>query len=86
LDHKLEMAAARGASPLHQCGQDHRRGGRNPRDRGRQGTRQGDRDDGVKGVIEMAYDLTHADGTCVLVGVPHEKVSISTLPIISTRC
>jgi S-(hydroxymethyl)glutathione dehydrogenase / alcohol dehydrogenase len=36
---------------------------------------------GVKSVIETAYDLTHADGTCVLVGVPSEKVSIYTLPI-----
>jgi S-(hydroxymethyl)glutathione dehydrogenase/alcohol dehydrogenase len=36
---------------------------------------------GVKSVIEMAYDLTHPDGTCVLVGVPSEKVSIHTLPI-----
>jgi S-(hydroxymethyl)glutathione dehydrogenase / alcohol dehydrogenase len=32
-------------------------------------------------VIELAYDLTHSDGTCVLVGVPSEKVTISTLPI-----
>jgi len=36
---------------------------------------------GLKGVIELAYDLTHPDGTCVLVGVPSEKVSIYTLPI-----
>ncbi len=36
---------------------------------------------GVKAVIELAYDLTHADGTCVLVGVPFEKVTINTLPI-----
>jgi len=36
---------------------------------------------GVKSVIELAYDLTHPDGTCVLVGVPSEKVSIHTLPI-----
>src|SRR5437588_619414 len=36
---------------------------------------------GVKSVIEIAYDLTHPDGTCVLVGVPHEKVTIYTLPI-----
>ena len=36
---------------------------------------------GAKSVIELAYDLTHADGTCVLVGVPNEKVSIYTLPI-----
>ena len=36
---------------------------------------------GVRSVIEMAYDLTHPDGTCVLVGVPSEKVTIYTLPI-----
>ena len=32
-------------------------------------------------MIELAYELTHPDGTCVLVGVPSEKVTISTLPI-----
>jgi S-(hydroxymethyl)glutathione dehydrogenase / alcohol dehydrogenase len=36
---------------------------------------------GVKSMIELAYDITHADGTCVLVGVPSEKVTIYTLPI-----
>jgi S-(hydroxymethyl)glutathione dehydrogenase / alcohol dehydrogenase len=36
---------------------------------------------GAKSVIELAYNLTHADGTCVLVGVPNEKVTIYTLPI-----
>jgi S-(hydroxymethyl)glutathione dehydrogenase/alcohol dehydrogenase len=36
---------------------------------------------GVKSVIEFAYEITHADGTCVLVGVPDEKVTIYTLPI-----
>jgi S-(hydroxymethyl)glutathione dehydrogenase/alcohol dehydrogenase len=36
---------------------------------------------GARAVIELAYNLTHADGTCVLVGVPNEKVSIYTLPI-----
>jgi S-(hydroxymethyl)glutathione dehydrogenase/alcohol dehydrogenase len=36
---------------------------------------------GAKTVIELAYDLTHPDGTCVLVGVPSEKVTIYTLPI-----
>ena len=36
---------------------------------------------GAKSVIEHAYELTHPDGTCVLVGVPSEKVSIYTLPI-----
>lgn len=36
---------------------------------------------GAKAVIELAYDLTHPDGACVLVGVPSEKVTIYTLPI-----
>jgi S-(hydroxymethyl)glutathione dehydrogenase/alcohol dehydrogenase len=36
---------------------------------------------GVKSVIELAYNITHPDGTCVLVGVPSEKVTIYTLPI-----
>ena len=36
---------------------------------------------GAKSVIELAYNLTHPDGTCVLVGVPNEKVTIYTLPI-----
>lgn len=36
---------------------------------------------GVKSVIELAYNVTHPDGRCVLVGVPTEKVTISTLPI-----
>ena len=40
---------------------------------------------GVKSVIELAYDLTHPDGVCVLVGVPNEKVSIYTLPIHFTK-
>src|SRR5215813_13230431 len=36
---------------------------------------------GRKDVIELAYELTNADGTCVLIGVPAEKVTIYTLPI-----
>jgi S-(hydroxymethyl)glutathione dehydrogenase/alcohol dehydrogenase len=36
---------------------------------------------GAKSVIELAYDITHPDGVCVLVGVPSEKVTIYTLPI-----
>src|SRR5262249_53564152 len=36
---------------------------------------------GLKAVIELAYELTHPDGVCVLVGVPAEKVTIYTLPI-----
>jgi len=74
-------ARARGATHCINAGKTTDVAAAMPRDRGRQGTRQGDETTGVKGVIEMAYDLTHADGTCVLVGVPHEKVSISTLPI-----
>jgi S-(hydroxymethyl)glutathione dehydrogenase/alcohol dehydrogenase len=36
---------------------------------------------GIKSVIEQAYNVTNANGTCVLVGVPSEKVTIHTLPI-----
>ena len=36
---------------------------------------------GVRSVIELAYEMTHADGTCVLVGVPTESVTIYTLPL-----
>ena len=36
---------------------------------------------GNKTVIECAYDLTAPEGTCVLVGVPSEKVTIDTLPL-----
>ena len=36
---------------------------------------------GARAVIETAYELTHPDGTCVLVGVPSEKVTIFTLPL-----
>jgi S-(hydroxymethyl)glutathione dehydrogenase/alcohol dehydrogenase len=36
---------------------------------------------GVKGLIELGYDLTARKGRCILVGVPREKVEISTLPL-----
>ena len=36
---------------------------------------------GVKNLIEMAYELTAKKGRCILVGVPHEKVEIHTLPL-----
>jgi len=36
---------------------------------------------GVKSNIELAYNITALDGTCVLVGVPSEKVTINTLPL-----
>jgi len=36
---------------------------------------------GARTVIELAYELTHPEGRCVLVGVPTDKVSIYTLPL-----
>jgi S-(hydroxymethyl)glutathione dehydrogenase/alcohol dehydrogenase len=81
IDDKLDMAKARGAShglnaarisdlssEIHRIVGDH-------------GPDKVIETTGAKHVIELAYDLTHADGTCVLVGVPSEKVTIYTLPI-----
>jgi S-(hydroxymethyl)glutathione dehydrogenase / alcohol dehydrogenase len=81
LDNKLGMAKVRGAthclnaSAIGDIGQEIRNivGAKGP-DKIIETT-------GAKSVIELAYELTHADGTCVLVGVPSEKVSIYTLPI-----
>ena len=36
---------------------------------------------GVKALIETGYDVTQPKGTCVLVGVPIEKVTIYSLPL-----
>jgi S-(hydroxymethyl)glutathione dehydrogenase / alcohol dehydrogenase len=36
---------------------------------------------GVKGLIEIGYDLTGPKGRCILVGVPRDKVEIYTLPL-----
>jgi S-(hydroxymethyl)glutathione dehydrogenase/alcohol dehydrogenase len=36
---------------------------------------------GVKGLIELGYELTAKKGRCILVGVPREKVEIYTLPL-----
>jgi S-(hydroxymethyl)glutathione dehydrogenase / alcohol dehydrogenase len=36
---------------------------------------------GVKGLIELGYDLTAKKGRCILVGVPRDKVEIYTLPL-----
>ena len=81
LDHKLEMARARGATHCINAGKTTDVAAAIRAIVGDKGPDKVIETTGVKGVIEMAYDLTHADGTCVLVGVPHEKVSISTLPI-----
>ena len=81
LDHKLEMARGRGAT---HCINAARTADIAAAVRAIVGDKGPDKvieTTGVKGVIEMAYDLTHPDGTCVLVGVPNEKVSIYTLPI-----
>lgn len=81
IDGKLEMARLRGATHLLNPG---KAGDVAEAIRDVVGPRGPDKvieTTGVKAVIEMAYDLTHPDGTCVLVGVPSEKVSIYTLPI-----
>jgi S-(hydroxymethyl)glutathione dehydrogenase/alcohol dehydrogenase len=36
---------------------------------------------GAKAMIELAYQVTAKKGRCVLVGVPHEKVELYTLPL-----
>jgi S-(hydroxymethyl)glutathione dehydrogenase/alcohol dehydrogenase len=81
VESKLEMAKARGAT--------HCLNGKDIKDIpaaireivGAKGPDKVIETTGVKSVIEQAYELTHADGTCVLVGVPTEKVTIYTLPI-----
>ena len=83
LDHKLEMARARGAT--------HTMNSSGMKDAeiadairaivGRDGPDKVFETTGVKSVIENAYELAHKDGTCVLIGVPREKVTINTLPI-----
>jgi S-(hydroxymethyl)glutathione dehydrogenase / alcohol dehydrogenase len=36
---------------------------------------------GARGMIELAYQITAKKGRCILVGVPHEKVELYTLPL-----
>jgi len=81
IDHKLEMARARGATHAINGGTVGDVAGAIRDIVGAAGPDKVFETTGVKSVIECAYDLTHADGTCVLVGVPHEKVTINTLPI-----
>jgi S-(hydroxymethyl)glutathione dehydrogenase/alcohol dehydrogenase len=81
IDTKLDMAKARGAT--------HILNGNTVKDMpaaireivGAKGPDKVIETTGATKIIEMAYDLTHADGTCVLVGVPNDKVTIYTLPI-----
>jgi len=81
LDHKLEMARARGATHTINGGKVSDVAGAIREIVGQAGPDKVLETTGVKSVIETAYELTHADGTIVLVGVPHEKVTINTLPI-----
>jgi S-(hydroxymethyl)glutathione dehydrogenase / alcohol dehydrogenase len=81
VDGKLEMARARGAT---HCLNSHAVFDMDAEIRKIVGTNGPDKvieTTGAKSVIELAYNLTNADGTCVLVGVPSEKVTIYTLPI-----
>ena len=81
LDHKLEMARARGATHTINGGKVSDVAGAIREIVGQAGPDKVLETTGVKSVIETAYELTHADGTIVLVGVPHEKVTINTLRV-----
>jgi len=81
LDHKLEMAHARGATHTINAAKVSDVPGAIRDIVGAAGPDKVIETTGVKSVIESAYELTHKDGTIVLVGVPHEKVTINTLPI-----
>jgi S-(hydroxymethyl)glutathione dehydrogenase / alcohol dehydrogenase len=81
LDRKLEMARVRGATHCINGGKTDDVSGAIRAIVGAAGPDKVLETTGVRSVIESAYELTHADGTCVLVGVPQEKVTINTLPI-----
>jgi S-(hydroxymethyl)glutathione dehydrogenase/alcohol dehydrogenase len=81
LDHKLEMALARGATHTINGGKVADVAGAIREIVGAAGPDKIIETTGVKSVIENAYELTHKDGSLVLVGVPHEKVTINTLRV-----
>jgi S-(hydroxymethyl)glutathione dehydrogenase/alcohol dehydrogenase len=83
LDHKLEMARARGAThAINSRGMSAAEiAGAIRAIVGNDGPDKIIETTGVKSVIENAYELTHKDGSLVLVGVPHEKVTINTLRV-----
>src|SRR5262249_50530563 len=81
LAHKLDMAKTRGATHCIDASKVSDLAGDIKKIVGDKGPDKVLETTGVKSVIELAYELTHPDGTCVLVGVPSEKVTISTLPI-----
>jgi S-(hydroxymethyl)glutathione dehydrogenase/alcohol dehydrogenase len=81
IDSKLQMAKARGATHCLDASKIADMDAEIRKIVGSQGPDKVIETTGAKSVIELAYNLTHADGTCVLVGVPSEKVTIYTLPI-----
>jgi S-(hydroxymethyl)glutathione dehydrogenase/alcohol dehydrogenase len=81
IESKLDMAKSRGATHCINASNADDLDGRIRKIVGEKGPDKVIETTGVKSVIELAYNLTHPDGTCVLVGVPSEKVSIYTLPI-----
>jgi S-(hydroxymethyl)glutathione dehydrogenase/alcohol dehydrogenase len=81
VDGKLNMARARGATHCINPGMVNDADAEIRKIVGLQGPDKVIETTGVKSVIEQAYNLTNANGTCVLVGVPSEKVTIYTLPI-----
>ena len=81
LEGKLDMAKQRGATHVFNAAQVSDLDGEIRKIVGSTGPDKVVETTGTRSVIELAYDLTHPDGTCVLVGVPTEKVTINTLPI-----
>jgi S-(hydroxymethyl)glutathione dehydrogenase / alcohol dehydrogenase len=81
LDNKLDMAKPRGATHVINAGKVADLDAEIRKIVGAKGPDKVIETTGAKAIIELAYNLTHADGTCVLVGVPAEKVTIYTLPI-----
>jgi S-(hydroxymethyl)glutathione dehydrogenase / alcohol dehydrogenase len=81
VDEKLGMAKVRGATDVLNAGKLSNLDAEIRKIVGAKGPDKVVETTGVKFIIELAYDLTHPDGTCVLVGVPYEKVTINTLPI-----
>ena len=81
LDHKLEMARARGATHTINGGKISDVAAAIREIVGPAGPDKVIETTGVKSVIESAYELTHKDGSLVLVGVPLEKVTINTLRV-----
>jgi S-(hydroxymethyl)glutathione dehydrogenase/alcohol dehydrogenase len=81
LDTKLEMVKTRGATHVINASNTDDLGAEISKIVGPKGPDKVIETTGSKSVIELAYNITHPDGTCVLVGVPSEKVTIYTLPI-----